>query len=122
MTAFFLSASVMLTVFAHVLLKYRSTIATTNMNTGGSYFDYMLRMALDPLVVLAVFAGFASMMAWIMAIRKIDLAYAYPFMALSFVLIPVFARIFLNEPLPLLQIVAGFIIVAGVALHAFAQH
>jgi drug/metabolite transporter (DMT)-like permease len=120
MTPFFLCLSVVLTVIAHILVKFRSNVIAARAPLDSGYVAYLLDMLRDPFVILALFAGFGSLIAWFMTIRKMNLAYAYPFLALTFVLIPVCARLFLNEPLPPLQIAAGFIIMAGIALHAFS--
>jgi drug/metabolite transporter (DMT)-like permease len=120
MTQFFLCLSVALTVLAHIVFKSRSSMIAARVSPDSDYIAYLLDMLRDPFVILALFAGFSSVIAWFITIRRANLAYAYPFLAVTFVLIPVCARLFLNEPLPPLQIVAGFIIMAGIALHAFA--
>ena len=55
-----------------------------------------------------------------LAIRKEDLSF-YPFMALTFVFVPVLAGLMLGEKVSGLQICGMLMIVGGVGLAAFAR-
>jgi drug/metabolite transporter (DMT)-like permease len=54
-----------------------------------------------------VLSGFASAVfaaaCWILALERTDIEFAYPFMALSFVLVPLAAGFFFEEPVSLGQ-------------------
>jgi multidrug transporter EmrE-like cation transporter len=55
------------------------------------------------------------------AVQRLDVGVAYPFMALSFVLVPLGAHLMFGEPLPRLQLVGMVLIVLGVTLGAIAH-
>ena len=65
-----------------------------------------------------VFSGFAlyglSSIIYLNVLSKLDLSYAYPFVALSFVMVTALSWYFLHETLPLLRIVGLTLIMAGV--------
>jgi len=65
-----------------------------------------------------VFLGFAlygiSSLVYLNVLSRLDLSYAYPFVALSFVMVTVLSWHFLDESLPLLRIVGLGLILAGV--------
>jgi len=65
-----------------------------------------------------VFGGFMlyglSSIIYLMALQKLDLSYAYPFVALSFVMVTVLSWRILGETLPLLRVVGLVFILAGV--------
>ena len=64
----------------------------------------------------------ATTLLWIWVLRQAPLHLAYPFMGLAFLLVPVFARIFLNEPLSLQTIGGGILIMLGIALASAGAH
>jgi len=65
-----------------------------------------------------VFSGFAlyglSSIIYLMALQKLELSYAYPFVALSFVMVTVLSWRLLGETLPLLRVVGLVLILGGV--------
>jgi multidrug transporter EmrE-like cation transporter len=65
-----------------------------------------------------IFTGFAlyavSSLVYLNVLSRLDLSYAYPFVALAFVLVTFLSWYFLDETLPLLRIVGLALILAGV--------
>jgi multidrug transporter EmrE-like cation transporter len=60
-------------------------------------------------------------MSWISVIERTDLGYAYPFMALSFVLVSLGAAVLFKGSVSVMQTVGLAMIVAGVASSALAR-
>ena len=58
----------------------------------------------------------AATLAWIGAIKGIPISRAYMFMALTFVYVPVFSYVFLQERLSLSQLAGTAIIVLGIVI------
>ena len=56
---------------------------------------------------------------WMLALKKLPLSTAYPFTASGFVLILLFAVVFLGEPLTLAKITGTTLIVTGIAIMAY---
>jgi drug/metabolite transporter (DMT)-like permease len=52
---------------------------------------------------------------WIWILRQAPLHLVYPFMGLAFLIVPVLAWLFLNEPLHWRTLVGGLLIMVGVA-------
>jgi multidrug transporter EmrE-like cation transporter len=65
-----------------------------------------------------VFGGFflygISSIIYLNVLSRLDLSYAYPFVALSFVIVTILSWHFLDETLPMLRIVGLGLIMAGV--------
>ncbi len=84
----------------------------------------LLGQGVSPLVVLKgiftpyVFGGFVlygvSSLFYLIALSRLELSFAYPFVALSFVMVLVLCWLLLNETLPPLRWVGMCIIVVGV--------
>lgn len=61
-----------------------------------------------------LYAG--ATLLWVWVLRSAPLQLAYPFMALAFLLVPLLAWIFLQEPLHVRTLAGGALILAGVAI------
>jgi multidrug transporter EmrE-like cation transporter len=72
-----------------------------------------------------VFSGFAcyglSSLLYIVALSRLDLSYAYPLIAISYVMVAVLAWRFLNEPIPRLRIVGLVVVMVGVIILALSH-
>ncbi len=62
-----------------------------------------------------VIYGVATVL-WVWVLRHVPLNIAYPFFALAFIIVPVLAHFFLNEPFSVRHVIGGGLILAGVAV------
>ena len=113
-----LVATLGFTVYGQLIIKVRSEALGATEQTAAQ--GYLVRMLTDPWVWSGLMGAGLAAVSWMLALRYFSLAFAYPFMALSFALVPLGARLFLNEPLPLAQIGALLLIVVGVTLSALS--
>lgn len=74
------------------------------------------RIFLSPYVLVGSFLYFLSVFFWIYALTKVDLSFAFPFLALSYVLITIAAFAFLGERISLLRWIGVAVICIGVFL------
>ena len=115
-----IGAALLFTAYGQLILKARALVQTSA--TGGSDpLRYLGAMFADPWALSGWGAAVAAGCAWMLAVEKTDLAYAYPFMALSFVLVPLGASVLLGERLPGLRLAGLGLIVVGVTLSALAR-
>lgn len=67
-----------------------------------------------------LWAGFGSIgvgaVFWLAAISRVDLSWAYPMLAMGYVLTLIFARLFLHEPISPVRWLGTLVIVLGVYL------
>jgi drug/metabolite transporter (DMT)-like permease len=75
-----------------------------------------LKICFTPLVVLGASITLASAFFWIYALTKVDLSYASPFLALSYLMVLLCSWVFLGENIPLIRWVGILIISFGVYL------
>jgi drug/metabolite transporter (DMT)-like permease len=62
-----------------------------------------------------------SSLFYLVSLSKLDLSYAYPMIALSYVIVAILSYKYLGEGLPTLRIVGIFVIIAGVTMVAFSH-
>jgi drug/metabolite transporter (DMT)-like permease len=72
----------------------------------------------SPLVWLGLALYGLGALAWILVLTRLDLSFAYPFLALNFVLIALVSRLFLGETIPPLRWGGIVVICVGLLLIA----
>jgi multidrug transporter EmrE-like cation transporter len=72
----------------------------------------------SPLMLLGLTLYGIGALAWIAVLRRMDLSYAYPFLALNFVLIALVSQFFLGESIPPIRWAGIGIICVGILLVA----
>ena len=75
-----------------------------------------VRVFSSPLVILGTVSYTSSVLFWLYSLSKVDLSYAYPFLALSYGLILLMSWLLLGEQVPLLRWAGVVVICAGVIL------
>jgi drug/metabolite transporter (DMT)-like permease len=72
----------------------------------------------SPLVMGGLFLYGLGALAWIAVLRRMDLSYAYPFLALNFVLIALVSQVVLHETIPPIRWLGIGAICVGIVLIA----
>lgn len=116
---FYIACTLALTVYGQLIMKARA-IAHASDRTGGSKLEYLFAMYTDLGVLSGLAAAVLASVCWALALEKAGLGFAYPFMALSFVIVPLMARTLFGESISPMQIVGIVTIVIGVAINALA--
>lgn len=106
--------AVVLVAFANVALKLRVT--ALGGASSGSWFSYILSLALDRWVWAALIAAVVAGLLYVTTLRQLELSVLEPLFALVFVLVPLAAMLVLGEHLPPLRIAGLVLIFVGVLL------
>ena len=62
---------------------------------------FLLQQFLNPWIMSGFMSAFLASLAWMAAMTRFNLNYAYPFMSLAFIIVMLFSVIFLRESLTL---------------------
>ena len=73
-------------------------------------------MLLQPKILLGLALNAVAAGCWILALRKLEISYIYPILATNYLMVPLGASLFFDEPLGRRRLVATTIICAGVCL------
>jgi multidrug transporter EmrE-like cation transporter len=113
---FFVALTVVLTVVGQFLIKWRVNEAGALPPDLHGKMLFVFDLLLNPWVILGLGSAFAASLCWMLAMTKLPLSHAYPFTAVSFVLVVLGGAWLFSEPLSLMKVVGVGLIVAGVAL------
>jgi multidrug transporter EmrE-like cation transporter len=88
---------------------------------GGIHIQYnlawllaLIKLFFTPFVFVGIVLYTTSTLLWLIALSRCPLNYAYPFTAVTFILVILFSAILLHEPLPIIRLVGMGIIVCGI--------
>ncbi len=110
-----IALTVLFTVYGQLVLKWQATLRIQQWGQAEP-LRYVVSMLLNPWVISGLAAAFAASLCWMLAVSRMDLSKAYPFMALNFVLVglaavPLFGEAYsLPKMLGLILVVVGIIV------------
>ena len=114
----YILATLALTVYGQIVLKWQMSSVGQLPAGGLPKVLFLLQQFLNPWIMSGFLSAFLASLAWMAAMTRFDLNYAYPFMSLAFVVVMAISIVFLNEmfspqkALGTLLVVLGLIVVA----------
>lgn len=113
-----LGGMVLLTAFGQLLIKWQVTAAGAFPDALSDRLLFLLRVLMNPWVILALASAFFAGLCWIAAMTRIPLTIGYPFISLTFPLVLVGGSLFFGEELNGPKILAIALIMAGMLVHS----
>jgi multidrug transporter EmrE-like cation transporter len=109
----FVAATVLLTVYGQLIIKWQTGKAGEFPNGTSDRISYLTHFLINPWVISSLLSAVIAAFAWIAALSKLDLSRAYPFVSASFVLVLILSAIVFGESLTLPKLAGAVLIVAG---------
>ncbi len=106
---------IVMVVYGQLVLKWQAGQVTLPENWSGKIVE-ILRLVLNPWVASGLFAAFIGALAWIAALTRLDLSQAYPFTALTIVIVVIAGAFVLNESISFNRGIGVFLIVGGLVV------
>jgi len=111
--ALLLAATVGLTVYAQIVLKWQVMQLGTVPVEWPDRLPWGLAFVFRPFVLSCFTAGFLAFVTWTAVLREMALSRAYPFMGLSFILVAWLSAVFFNESLSATKLIGTLLVVIG---------
>lgn len=105
--------TLLLTVYGQLAMKWSIANAP---NLGSEYagkFGFILNMLKDPWVLSAYCSALMASLVWMLALERLPLSVAYPFMSLAFPLTLLFSSLLLGEEVTFSDYIGTLIIALG---------
>jgi len=117
---FYILLTLFFTIYGQLVLKWQMGHAGSLPQGGVDKIIFLLHQFLNPWIMSGFLSAFLASLAWMAAMTRFNLNYAYPFMSLAFILVMVFSVLFLKETLTLQRLLGTAIVVAGLIVIARA--
>lgn len=109
----YIALTLLFTVYGQLILKWQMSLVGAMPEGLPDKFIFLLQQLFRPWILSGFAAAFLASLAWMAAMTRLDLNYAYPFMSLAFVIVLAFAIVFLGEPLSAQRVAGTGLVVAG---------
>ncbi len=110
---FYLAGTIGFTVLGQMILKWQVS-ENLHLLVKPISIRALTGFILSPWVVFAFASAFAASLCWMMAISRMPISKAYPFMAINFPLVAVAAVLFFKEQMDFARIAGTALIMIGV--------
>jgi drug/metabolite transporter (DMT)-like permease len=110
----FLILYVLLTTSSQLIMRWQVSAAAPP--ASGSRVDFIVSMLLTPWVWVAILATFLAGLAWMLALTRFELTYAFPFTGVTFALILLAGAFLFGEHVGPARIAGTFLVLAGLVV------
>jgi multidrug transporter EmrE-like cation transporter len=121
----FIIVSVLLAATAQLTLKYGVDRVTKGGHSGivlSEPATSLVRVAREPFVWAGLILFGISAAVWIVVLSRVSLSFAYPFAAMTYIIIVLFDRLILRVPVPGLRWAGVLLIATGIVLVSRTPH
>ena len=109
--------SVFLSSIAHIFLKKGMLLFQVGDNfINGNFFIILLKFLSNFWLLGGVFLHICALVFWLWALTYEDISYAYPFLALGYVMVGILAWFWLGEEIGLTKILGMIVIMIGIII------
>ncbi len=110
---------VALTTFAQIALKLGvSGTRAQQALVDKDWMAFLWSAASSPPIIFGVAAYTASAVLWLFVLAKVEVSFAYPFVAVGFLLVMAFGAMYLGESVTWVRVLGTVLVVGGVLLVA----
>ena len=109
----YIALTLAFTVYGQLVLKWQIGHVSEMPADAAGKVLFLLRQFLNPWILSGFAAAVLASLAWMAAMTRFELNYAYPFMSLAFVLVMTFSVLFLGETLTVNRIAGTLLVIAG---------
>jgi multidrug transporter EmrE-like cation transporter len=103
------------------ILFKKGVMLTGEVTFRGSLIAELIRLVFNPVVFSGLVLYVFSTILWLAALSKTTLSFAYPFTALTFILVMLSSRMVFLETIPSLRYLGIGLIVAGILVSSVAR-
>jgi multidrug transporter EmrE-like cation transporter len=116
----FIALTLALTVYGQLVLKWQMGHAGPMPEGGLAKLGFVLQQFANPWILSGFVSAFLASLAWMAAMTRFELGYAYPFMSLAFVIVMVFGIAFLGEAASIQKLFGTLLVMGGLVVIARA--
>lgn len=112
--------SVSFSSVAHILLKKGMMGLAITTTANQSLIQKIINTGFNPWVSFGILLHVGALFIWLWALSRVDISFAYPFLALGYVLVSTMAWYWLGEEINTQRLIAMVIIISGIIVLAKA--
>lgn len=110
----YIAGTILFTVYGQIIIKIRISSYGEFPVALSAKLNFLLKALADPLILSGLLSAFIAAVLWMVAMTKLKLGVAYPFIGLNFALIFLLSVFLLKEPFSIYRLTGVLLIVAGI--------
>jgi multidrug transporter EmrE-like cation transporter len=110
----YIFGTILFTVYGQIVIKWRVMEAGPFPKNWAGRAGFIFALVANPWVLSSLLAGFSAFLCWIMVLTKFELNFSYPFLSLSFVLVPLLSVAFFHESVSAYKVAGLALIILGI--------
>ena len=110
--------TILLTAYGQLVLKWQVLRAGSLPSQWSERVHFIWQLLLDPWVISAFAAAFLASLSWMLAMSRLQISRAYPFTALTFVIVVIGGGMLFSEQVSPLRLAGLALVVAGIVVGA----
>jgi len=110
----YIALTIFFTVYGQIIIKWQVNAAGAFPADPTAKLWFLINLLLNPWVLSSLACAFLAALSWMVAMTKFPLGYAYQFMSITYIAIPILSVIFFQEVITLPKTIGMSLIVAGV--------
>jgi multidrug transporter EmrE-like cation transporter len=111
-----IATTILLTVYGQLIVKWQVGEAGDFPASTGGRIHFLAQLVANPWIISVFVAAAIAALSWMAAMTRYELSVAYPFVALSLVLVLVGSAVFFDESLNAAKVVGVALIVLGIVI------
>lgn len=113
---FMVAMTIVLTCYGQLVIKWQVNAFAASTDGPLSRLPPLMQLLLQPWIISAFVAAFGASLCWMLAVSRLELSKAYPFMALNFLIVCLIAVPLFGESLSATKAVGLFTVVVGLVI------
>jgi len=109
----YIALTILFTVYGQIIIKWQVNLAGAFPTEPSERFWFLFNLLLNPWVMSSLLCAFLAALSWMVAMTKFSLGYAYQFMSLTYIAIPLLSLVFFQESISLQKLLGMGLIVIG---------
>jgi len=112
----FVLTTIVFTVVGQVLIKWQAMHAGSLPSSWPDRATFLFRLVLNPWIITGLLSAVVAAFAWILAMTRLPLSMAYPFVALTYPMVFCLGWLLFGETLSFWRAIGVLFILVGVAV------
>lgn len=114
----FIALTIFFTVYSQLVMRWQVARAGQLPSEFVGKAWFVAALLTKPWVLSALAATFGAGISWMLAMTKFELSYAYPFIALNYILVVVAAAVLFGEEMTIPRLLGTLLVVVGITVIA----
>jgi multidrug transporter EmrE-like cation transporter len=112
----YILTTILCTVYGQLVVKWQVRNAGALPLGINNRIYFLLKLLFNPWILSGLAAALVAMFAWMAAMTKFELSYAYPFTSLGFVIVLVLSALLFHEAMTIPKVLGVGLVVVGLVV------